>query len=259
LVAKTAETSWFIRPKPNPRARLRLFCLPYAGGGASVFRSWSNLLPQYFEVCAIQLPGRENRVREQPLRHISGLIQILTEIIKPYLNLPFAIFGHSMGAIVAFELARRIRKVYGLSVTHLFVASRRAPHIFSQEAIHRLPDASFIDELRMYDGIPEPLLKETELLQLLVPTIRADFAINETYVYSPEEPLACPISAFGGLHDPKVSSDYLAPWREHTCGPFSQHMLPGNHFFLQSSKDLLLQTIADDLTRALRRMGIATE
>ena len=238
---------------------MRLFCLPYAGGGASTYRTWSSHLPQSVEVCRIQLPGRENRLRDPPFTQISPLVEVLAQVIEPYLSLPYALFGHSMGAIVAFELARRIRKVYGLSATHLFVASRRAPHIFSQEAIHRLPDASFIDELRRYDGIPEPLLKEKELMQLLVPTIRADFAINETYVYSPEEPLACPISAFGGLHDPNVSSDYLAPWREHTCGPFSQHMLPGNHFFLQSSKELLLQTIADDLTRALRRMGIATE
>ena len=238
---------------------MRLFCLHYAGGGASTYRTWSSHLPQSVEVCRIQLPGRENRLRDPPFTQISPLVEVLAQVIEPYLSLPYALFGHSMGAIVAFELARRIRKVYGLSATHLFVASRRAPHIFSQEAIHRLPDASFIDELRRYDGIPEPLLKEKELMQLLVPTIRADFAINETYVYSPEEPLACPISAFGGLHDPNVSSDYLAPWREHTCGPFSQHMLPGNHFFLQSSKELLLQTIADDLTRALRRMGIATE
>jgi medium-chain acyl-[acyl-carrier-protein] hydrolase len=258
LAAKTADSRWFIRPRPNPQARLRLFCLPYAGGGASVFRSWSNFVPQYLEVCAVQLPGRENRVREQPFRHISGLIQILTEIIRPYLNLPIAIFGHSMGAIVAFELARRIRKVYGLKAIHLFVASRRAPHISSSEALHRLPDASFIEELRMYDGIPELLLREKELMQLLLPTIRADFATNETYIYSPEEPLECPISAFGGFHDPKVSSDDLALWREHTCGAFSQHMLPGNHFFLQSSKELLLKMIADDLARALRRMDAVT-
>ena len=258
MAAKTADSRWFIRPKPNPHARLRLFCLPYAGGGASVFRSWSNVLPQYLEVCAVQLPGRENRVREQPFRHVSGLTQILTEIIEPYLNLPFAIFGHSMGAIVAFELARRIRKVYGLRATHLFVASRRAPHITSQEALHRLSDPSFIAELRMYDGIPDLLLRENELMQLLLPTIRADFAINETYVYPPEEPLECPISAFGGLHDPKVSSDDLALWREHTCGAFSQHILPGNHFFFQSSQELLLKTIADDLTRALRRTDTVT-
>jgi medium-chain acyl-[acyl-carrier-protein] hydrolase len=251
LAAKTAETRWFIRPKPNPHARLRLFCLPYAGGGASVFRSWSNFLPQDLEVCAVQLPGRENRIREQPFRHISGLIQILTEIIKPYLNLPFALFGHSLGAIVAFELARRIRHAYGLKATHLFVASHIAPHIPSPEALHRLPDASFIEELRMYDGIPELLLEEKELMQLLLPTIRADFAINETYVYSDEEPLECPISAFGGLHDPKVSSDYLTPWREHTRGAFNQHILPGNHFFLQSSKELLLKIIAEGLANTL--------
>jgi medium-chain acyl-[acyl-carrier-protein] hydrolase len=232
---------------------MRLFCLPYAGGGASVFRSWSKDLPQNLELCAVQLPGRENRVREPPFRHISALIEILTESIKSYLNLPFAIFGHSVGALVAFELARQIRRVYGLSATHLFVASRRAPHLVSQEAIHRLPDASFIEELRRYDGIPELLLREKELMQLLLPAIRADFAINETYVYSAEEPLECPISVFGGLNDPKVSSDYLTPWREHTRRVFSQHIFPGNHFFLQSSRELLLQRIADDLEPVLRR------
>ncbi|HEY7557685.1 MAG TPA: thioesterase domain-containing protein [Candidatus Binatia bacterium] len=258
MAAKTADSRWFIRTVPNPRARLRLFCLPYAGGGASVFRSWSNVLPDYLEVCAVQLPGRENRVREQPFWHISGVIDILTELIRPYLNLPFAIFGHSVGAILAFELARQIRKVYRLTPTHLFVSAHIAPHLSSPEALHRLPDASFIEELRMYGGIPEVLLKEEELMRLLLPSIRADFAINETYVYSDGEPLECPISAFGGLHDPKVSSDYLTPWREHTCGPFSQHILPGNHFFLQSSKELLLKTIVDDLTRALGRMDAVT-
>ena len=238
---------------------MRLFCLPYAGGGSSLFRSWSKGLPQNLELCAVQLPGRENRIREQPFRHISGLIQILTEIIESYLNLPYAIFGHSVGAIVAFELARRIRKLYGLSPTHLFVSARSAPHIPPREApIHRLPDAAFIEELRLYEGIPELLLREKELMQLLLPAIRADFAINETYVYSAEEPLECPISVFGGLQDLKVSSNYLTPWREHTRMAFSQHMFPGNHFFLQSSQELLLQAISDDLTPALRQMAAVT-
>jgi medium-chain acyl-[acyl-carrier-protein] hydrolase len=258
MAATKAETRWMIRAQPRPSARLRLFCFPYAGGGASVFRTWTSMLPPNVELCAVQLPGRENRVREQAFSCISELIPILTEVITPHLNLPFALFGHSMGAIIAFELARRLRALYSFRPVHLFVAAHIAPHLSSPEALHRLPDATFIEKLKTYGGIPELLLQEKELMQLLLPTIRADFAMNETYMYADEEPLDCPISAFGGLHDPKVSPDYLAPWRQHTHATFNQYMLPGNHFFLQSSKELLLKTIGDDLTQALDRTAAVT-
>jgi medium-chain acyl-[acyl-carrier-protein] hydrolase len=251
---KTPGEPWIIRPKPDPRACMRLFCLPYAGAGASTFRTWSSHLPQSVEVCRIQLPGRENRLRDPPFTRISPLVKVLAQVIEPYLSLPYAFFGHSVGALVAFELARQQRRLHRLGPAHLFVSGRRAPQILDRDPpMHQLPDGEFVREIgRRFDGIPEAVRQDAELMNVLRPMLRADIEIDETYVYPEEEPLASAVSAFGGLQDPKVSRDDLAAWCKQTCGAFSQRMFPGNHFFLQSAQALLLQAIAQDLTQFLR-------
>ncbi len=211
-------------------------------------------MPLDVEVCRIQLPGRENRLREPPFNQIASLVEVLAQVIEPYLSVPYVFFGHSVGALVAFELARQLRKLNRLGPAHLFVSGRRAPQIFDRDPpIHKLPDAEFVRELgRRFDGIPEAVRQDAELMNVLLPMLRADIAIDETYVYLDEEPLDSPISAFGGLQDPKVSHDDLGAWRNQTRGTFSQRMFPGNHFFLQSAQALLLQAISQDLAQFLR-------
>jgi medium-chain acyl-[acyl-carrier-protein] hydrolase len=227
---------------------VRLFCFPYSGGGASIFRLWPQGLPEEIEVCSIQLAGHESRLREPLFTRLTPLVQALTQAISPYLNMPFAFFGHSLGALVSFELARQFHRQALPAPVHLFVSGRRAPQ-FPEPGppTHQLPDAQFVSKLRRLSGTPEGVLQDAELMQLFLPILRADFAIIETFVYSAGAKLACPISAFGGLQDSETSREDIAGWREQTSGPFELRMLPGDHFFLHSARAQVLQHIAQDL------------
>ncbi|NJO48502.1 MAG: thioesterase [Leptolyngbyaceae cyanobacterium RM2_2_4] len=227
-----ASTAWVTCPTPKPDAHLRLFCFPYAGGSSLNFRSWADHLPATVELCPIELPGRGPRMQEKPFTQLQPLIQAIAPALIPYLDKSFAFFGHSMGALVSFELAHLLRKDFGCSPSHLFVSGRRAPQLPDPDPpIHTLPDAEFIEELRRLNGTPEAVLQHDELMQLLLPTLRADFAVLETYRYTPAPPFDCPITAFGGLQDQDVGSEPLGAWREQTCADFSLHLFPGDHFF----------------------------
>lgn len=236
--------SWVICPKPNSLAALRLFCLPYAGGSSLIFRTWSDYLPPSVEVCAIELPGRGKQIQLPPYSKIEPLVDAIASVIHPYLDKPFAFFGHSMGGLVSFELTRLLRKKYSISPLHLFISGRRAPHIPDAEPpLYNLPDSDFIDELRHLNGTPKAVLENAELMQLFLPILRADFAVLETYIYTPEPTLECPITVFGGLQDSKVSCDVLQAWQEHTKAAFALHMFPGDHFFMHSAQLLLLEKL----------------
>jgi medium-chain acyl-[acyl-carrier-protein] hydrolase len=246
---------WITCPKPNPRARLRLFCIPYAGGGASLFHTWSASLPPDIEVCPIQLPGRENRRLEPLFTQLPPLVQTLAHALIPYLSIPFAFFGHSLGALISFEVARLLRRQCGLEPMHLFISGCRAPQIpNSYPPIHLLPEYRFVQEVRWLDGTPEEILENTELMQLVLPILRADIALYETYVYKMDAPLSCSISAFGGLEDGKVNYADLASWHAQTHGPFTLRMLPGGHSFMLSARELLLRSLSLDLTQLLIRL-----
>lgn len=224
--------SWLICPKPNPDAQIRLFCFPYAGGSANIFRRWSNHLPNTIEVCAVELPGRGMRIKLPPFTQLEPLITELASVLKPKLDKPFAFFGHSMGGLVSFELALLLRKKYGINPNHLFVSAHRAPQLVDPKPpIHNLPEAEFIAELRRLNGTPQTLLENEELMQLFLPILRADFAVLETYVYTQQAPLNIPITAFGGLEDQEVSRDQIQAWQEQTSASFALHMFPGDHFF----------------------------
>jgi medium-chain acyl-[acyl-carrier-protein] hydrolase len=248
MITRATDDAWVICPKPNPLSSLRLFCFPYAGGGALNFRTWSQGLPVSVEVCAVELPGRGKRIWEAPFTQALPLVQAIAHALLPYLDKPFAFFGHSMGALVSFEVARLLRREYGIAPVHLFVSGRSAPQLPAKEPpIHALPEPAFIEELRRLNGTPEAVLENVELMELLLPILRADFAVLETYVYATEPPLQCPITAFGGLQDVKVSVDRLEAWRQQTSADFSRQMLPGDHFFVQSAQPLLLQFLSREL------------
>jgi medium-chain acyl-[acyl-carrier-protein] hydrolase len=241
--------SWVICPKQNSQASLRLFCFPYAGGSATIFRTWQDSLPNSIEVCAVELPGRGTRLRETSFTRMVPLVEAIALALLPYLDKPFAFFGHSMGALVGFEVARLLRREYNISPVHLFVSGRRAPQMPDPDSpIHALPEAAFIQELRRLNGTPEAVLENVELMQLFLPILRADFAVLETYTYTDRSMLNCPITAFGGLSDREVSYEQLAAWREQTLAFFSVQMFPGNHFFLHSVQSPLLQALATACT-----------
>lgn len=250
------NTLWVKCSKPNPQARFRLFCFPYAGGGASLFRSWANRLPGEVEVCAVQLPGREDRLTEAAFTSMPPLVEALASALNPYLqDKPYAFFGHSMGAFVSFELARYLRKQHHAHAgpLQLFVSAQRAPQFPDPEPpVHALPDNEFIEELRNLNGTPTEILQNAEVLEITLPLLRADFAICETYRYIPGEPLLCPIFACGGIDDEKIDNEKISGWREQTRGSFMLRMFPGDHFFLHSSQAALLQALSHQLLSLLR-------
>jgi medium-chain acyl-[acyl-carrier-protein] hydrolase len=249
----TIKTSaWIAHVRPNPQARLRLFCLPYSGGNASIFAGWADILPAAIEVCPIQLPGHGSRIAEPPLAQIGPLVEAIAGALLPFLDRPFAFFGHSMGALLSFELARLLRRRHGLSPVGLYVSAHRAPQLPDRgPELHALPEPAFWDELRRLNGTPPEVLAHAELRQLIEPILRADFSVCEVYTYTDDEPLACPITAFGGLQDHDVTRDELAAWREQTRGAFALRMLPGDHFFINTARMLLLQALARELAQWL--------
>jgi medium-chain acyl-[acyl-carrier-protein] hydrolase len=238
--------SWIPLRKPVPEARLRLFCFPYAGAGALIFRNWPEGLPADIEVCPVQLPGRGTRLTERPFTQLSPLVEALAQALVPLLDRPFAFFGHSLGALISFELARRVRRRYGVHPVRLFVSAGRAPQIPHRgPPIHVLPEKEFLAELRRLNGTPGELLDHQELMEIMLPILRADFELYETYVYSSELPLNCAISAFGGLQDRSVNDSDLEAWRAQTSVSFSLRMFPGDHFFLNQPS--LLRVLSQEL------------
>ena len=239
---------WFVITKPRPRAKIRLFCFPYSGAGANVFFQWPNILPDSVEICAVQYPGRGMRLSEPPITRMDDLVNALAPLLRTYFDKPFALFGHSLGAVAAFELARKLRRDYGVLPAHLIVSGHSAPQIPDRRPpIHALPDEAFIAELRKLNGTPEEVLQNKELLGLLIPILRADFELSETYVYTPDAPLEMPLAAFGGLNDPFINRSELEAWSEHTNADFRLRMFPGDHFYLNTNRSLLLQALAREL------------
>jgi surfactin synthase thioesterase subunit len=245
------NTSWIIRTKAQPQ--LRLFCLPYAGGGASIYRLWSRFLPEEVEVCPLALPGREQRIQEPAFTTMGALVVKLADVLRPHLDIPFAIFGHSMGGLISFELVRQLRR-QGLPLPErLFVSAQRAPHLpLHRESFYQLPDAEFRASLYSMGGTPQAVLQNEELMQLMLPMLRADFTLYDTYVYTPEAPLSCPISAFYGEQDPLVTVREVGAWRDQAGGAFSLRSVPGDHFFLHTALNVLLQAIEFDLQKLLQ-------
>lgn len=250
-----SSSPWLVCPRPQPQSQLRLICLPYAGGAASIYRTWPNGLPPQIEVWAVQLPGRETRFAEPLIDSLDLVLEGMLHAVEPLLTKPFAIFGHSFGSLLGFLLCRRLRAA-GLPLpAHFFAAARRAPHLPPHEPpLADLPEPALLAALRRYNGTPEAVLQHAELRALMLPILRNDFALNDSYGYHTEAPLDCPLSAFGGLRDPTLTQADLDAWRMHTSRRFSLRMLPGDHFFLQQAQPTLLTTLAADLAEHINKI-----
>jgi surfactin synthase thioesterase subunit len=239
---------WVTCPSPNPGATVRLFCLPFAGGGASTYRLWPAVLPPWIEVCPIQLPGREERYNERAYTSVSSVSRAIAREMTPWLDKAYAIFGHSMGALLAFETARALRHAGAPAPSALLASAYPAPQdAVVRTPIHHLPDAAFIDEMRKLEGTPEAVLGNTELMAFMLPVLRADFQACDTYTFVKEPPLDMPLAVYGGADDREVDRAALEAWRHTTVGDFSLRLLPGGHFFVQTHRDLLLADIAERL------------
>jgi medium-chain acyl-[acyl-carrier-protein] hydrolase len=249
----STSVAWFTSLKPASRPGLRLFCFPYAGGGAHIFGAWPKGLPEEVEVYAAHLPGRGTRLRENAFTDLTQMVKAVGEAIIPLLDMPFAFFGHSMGAILSFELTRYLRQKCNILPVHLLVSGRRAPQIQSTEPItYNLPESQFYEKLRTLNGTTAEVLEHPELMELMLPLLRADFSVVETYAYLPDTPLDCSIMAFGGLQDYKVGRKFLEAWQEQTTSKFTLRMLPGDHFFLNTSQQLLLRLLSTELRQIMQ-------
>ena len=233
----------------NPQARLNLICFPYAGGGAQVFNNWQAAFGEV-QICAVQYPGRGSRVKEQPFTDCQTLVEAFIPHLLPFLTKPFAFFGHSMGAIIAYEVARRLQEQHGLQLVRLIASGRRAPQIPMQEPpTYNLPDPEFKEELRRLNGTPQAVLDHPELMQLMLGIIRADFTLTQTYQHTPGPKLNCPVSVFGGLADTDVKREQLEAWCELTSNGCSLRMFEGDHFFIQTNEKPVLRLINEELIR----------
>jgi medium-chain acyl-[acyl-carrier-protein] hydrolase len=247
------NNSWLVVTRMKPGVRFRLFCFPYAGGGAAVFRNWQELLPEGVEVCAVQYPGRENRIHESAYTDIFKLVDRLTIVLSGEFNIPFAFFGHSMGAKIAFEIARKLYAEKNILPRSLFLSGCRAPHLPEKRPLHQLERNDFIKELhRFAGGTPETLLKNEELLEIFLPMLRADFTADETYVYRQGEALDCPFYVFGAAHDQEALFHEVDAWSSYPKSTFRLKIFPGDHFFIKTSQRLILRTISKIINNQIK-------
>lgn len=242
-------------PAPRANPALRLLCFPYAGGGAGIFRLWPQALPESVELVAYQPPARANRLREAPLSRIDDLVAEALSAMAPMIDRPIALLGHSMGAVVAAEAAR-VLSARGRAPVHLFVSAK--PPRRPSSLLHKLDDAAFIAELnRRYAGVPAEIMQHPDILELLLPGMRADIEALETFGEVRGE-LTCPISVFGGAEDPAVSRDDLEAWRVATTGPCRIRVFPGGHFYINDERDALLADVSATLA-AFTRLHLSSE
>lgn len=243
------KSNWLLH-RLNPGSRMRLFCLPYAGGGASVYRSWPGSFPAGTEVCCIQLPGRENRLADPLFSSMDPLVEAMAEALVNAFDRPFALLGHSMGGLIAYELARHLQERYKVTPNHLFISACRAPERPDPIHWHVLNDEDLMAELREAPGFPVEILEHAELMQVLLPIIRADSAVTETYVYRPAEPLHFPFTAFASEKDELISMADVEPWRKHTRAAFDLKLIDGHHLFIQQQAPQMIRVILDKLRGA---------
>jgi medium-chain acyl-[acyl-carrier-protein] hydrolase len=246
-----SERDWFFIPKPADQARIRLFCFPHAGGNGFFFRGWPKYFPSDVEIIGIQTPGRAARFREAPFRRIEDLVGRIADVMQPLLTCHYAIYGHSFGALCAFETARFLRRKGTVAPLCLMLSGREGPQIPDKRPpLHRLPKLAFLETLlqRYPDGTPTEILLNGDFMDLLEPSIRADFEMLETWTYQEEAPLASPLFIFGGRADANVPGDALGAWASQTVGACFVELLPGGHFFMQKEEFTFLSSLA----RALR-------
>lgn len=244
---------WLKRLSAGSEGSPRLYCFPYAGGGPGVFRSWSRLIDPKIAVYAIQLPGRESRIAEPPLTSLPEIVERLTPALAADVDdRPYFFFGHSLGALLAFAVCSDFRRDEVRLPEALVVSGARAPHVPDRRPpIHTLPDREFIEELRRLEGTPEEALDNAELMELLLPMLRADSAVSETHKFPEAPPLPCPIVAFGGEDDEDVLVEDVIGWQQHTSADFEYEIFPGGHFFVHTHE----RAVVDELMRRLERVS----
>ncbi|MGW8765417.1 thioesterase II family protein [Streptomyces sp. NPDC055815] len=243
---------WLITPRPDADARLRLFCVPYAGGGASMYRGWAHRLPAGVEVNAVQLPGREERFREEPALRLDDVVARLGTVLAGRTDRPYALFGHSMGSLLAFETARWLRAEGCPAPEFVIVSGRGAAQIPPPwPAIHHLPEEEFVQRVIDMHGTPAWVFEDAQLRAMVVRTLRADLTVVDTYRYRDEAPLPCPVTAFTSPGDGLAPIEHVRAWAEQTTAGFRCHEIEGGHFFLRDNAETFLSVLNSELEARL--------
>lgn len=243
-----AHSKWFVTLPGQRPARMRLFCFPFAGGGASFYRSWRSRLPADTELVLVCLPGREQRFGEPVIDTIDDMVAALAQAIRPMADLPYAFFGYSMGAIISHHLACQIVAGGGVGPEHLFLAARRSPDRAMKRApLHGLPSDAFWQEVAKYGGTPREILENQEYRDLFEAPLRADFKLSETAYSGGLPKLSCPITVFGGDTDTSPVPDELEGWQKATTGAFAKHVYAGGHFFIIDHEAAVTGVVVDAL------------
>lgn len=244
-------TAWIGGRRPREAATLRLFCFPYAGAGSVIYRDWPAHLPDTIDVCPIEPPQRLTRQGTPYFATISEFVGALDEALgNDLLDLPVALFGYSLGALIAFEWARWLRRRRHIEPRLLMVAACRPPHAPRRPGLSALPERAFIRAVEERFGAFDPRIKsEPELMQRIGAMTRADLRLLDQYRYQEDVPLACPIHAFGGSHDPATEGSFLEAWRVHTLGAFGVHTYEGGHFFMREHGSALAKDVTDLMLR----------
>lgn len=251
-MSRASSTKWYTAYPCDDPPLMRIVCFPHAGGNASGYHSWAGGLPGWCQVCAIQLPGRASRFTEASTTNFVELVPLLARAVGTLLDIPVAFFGHSLGAILAFEVSRELRRTRSVMPQRLIVAGRRAPHLADTDAPrHDCDDADLVAYLCENEGTPAEFLANKELLKVVLPVLRADLKLLKSHQFTEEEPLSCPILVYGGTADDESACGRLRAWRCHTTARFTLEMLPGGHFFVHSEKRRLVCSISGELQRAV--------
>lgn len=238
---------WFEKYTARRSSSVRLFCVPHAGAAGYPYRAWMSHLPDTVELFGVRLPGRGPRITETAFRRMETLVMALTGAIVEHLDKPFVMFGHSMGALIAFELCARLEQ-YGFKASHLFVSATSAPHFpRAGKSLHLLPRDAFVEELRKLNGTSPELLEDEPLLSAFLPILRADFELVETYPVRANAPIRSPITSFGGQGDETVTKNELEEWSLHTTKSFRCVMFPGDHFFITTQSPAVLLTLSETI------------
>jgi surfactin synthase thioesterase subunit len=241
-------TNRWIQPSRTPTAPLQLFCLAHAGGGGAFFAPWRSALAPDIDVRPVLLPGRESRIREPLLTRVEPVVDAISYAIAAERDRPFALFGHSLGAVLAFEVARQLERVWQLPARALIVSGRRAPLLPRRRPRYSLmSEQDFRDAVVHLNGTPQDVLDHPGIFSLMLPVLRADFQLNEDYRRMPGPQLDVPLWACGGDHDPEVALDELMPWREETSAAFTLNVFRGDHFYLKSDPEPLWSVLRSAL------------
>lgn len=251
-LANGSSRLWFESLSSQRGKSLRLFCFPYAGGDTYGFRSWQRHFPPDIDLCLVHLPGRGKRISEQIFTRLKLLVQTIADLIIREPQLPYALFGHSMGSLISFELARELRRRHFAAPQWLFLSGRSAPNVANRETpIFNLPEEAFIAEVRRFNGTPEEVFDNPETRKLFLPVLRADLEMLDTYEYYPEERLSCPITVYGGLQDTDAPVESLRAWEEHTSASCKLRMFAGDHFFIHGPGMAFIDVLRRDVLSAL--------